>query len=430
MLYPGTILVTIILVALLIALPKRYFLVPFVIGACFVPADQRVIIFDLDFTPLRILIVVGVARLYMNQEFRKIRLNQFDKMFLLWAIVAGLIYIIQWRNMGAVIFRSGMLFDAFGLYWLFRQGITSWDDIATMFKTFAVSCLALCPFVAYEWATGSNPFEVMGLVATDIREGSYRCQASFPHAIMLGLQWATICPGFIGFARTGKNKWLFWSAVVACVYIIMATASSTPIMTLFMVLATVCLYRWRCYAGTAGWALLASLTALHIVMKAPVWHLISRINIVSGSTGWHRFNLIDQAVAHFKEWALIGCRSTAHWGFSLYDVTNQYVLEGVRGGLVSLVLFLAMIFVALHVLVRMSVRYADHTHRYLTWCLFVVMVGHCLSFFGVSYFGQIMMWWYMTLAFVGFVSESRELRPSVHGPHPGSDGTRACRDVL
>jgi hypothetical protein len=225
---------------------------------------------------------------------------------------------------------------------------------------------------------------------------------------MLGLFWATLVPLFIGFALQDKSKLLLWSAVAASAFIAVATASSTPILTLLFVIIILCGYRWRGYTACAGWGLFASLVALHIVMRAPVWHLISRIGVVGGSTGWHRFNLIDKAIRHFGEWMFLGCRSTAHWGRGLSDITNQYILEGVRGGFVTLALFLVVIYMSLRILLRLSLQRQGHEQQFLTWCLIVTILGHCVAFLGVSYFGQIMMWWYMTLAVVGFLYEDRK----------------------
>jgi len=225
---------------------------------------------------------------------------------------------------------------------------------------------------------------------------------------MLGLFWATLVPLFIGFARQDKSKLLLWSAVASSVFITAATASSTPILTLLVVLILLCGYRWRKYTACAGWSLFASLVALHIVMRAPVWHLISRISVVGGSTGWHRYNLINQAINHFGEWLFLGCRSTAHWGWGLTDITNQYILEGVRGGFVTLVLFLVMMYMALRTLLRLSLQHQEHKQQFLIWCFLVIILGHCVAFFGVSYFGQIMMWWYMTLAAVSFLYEDKK----------------------
>ena len=407
MISQATIVVTVFLGILTFVIPRKYFLLPFILAACFVPADQRVIIFDLDFTVLRILIAAGVLRILLRGEQRHIKWNKFDLIVFAWATCGAFVYIIQWHNTRAIINRSGVLFDAIGLYWLFRTSIRSWVDIKLATKIFAVCSLILAVLVGLEWLTGENPFTAIGRVVTRVREGRYRCQASFPHSIMLGLFWATLAPLFIGFAQQDKRKLLFWSAAAASIFIVAATASSTPILALLIVLIMLCGYKWRKYTATAGWALAASLVALDIVMRAPVWHLIARINVVGGSTGWHRYHLINQAISHLGEWTFLGCRSTIHWGWGLQDITNQFVLEGVRGGLVTLVLFLVLLFMALKMSLHLSLKYREHELQFLAWCVFVSIFGHCVAFMGVSYFGQIKMLWYMTLAVVGFLFESR-----------------------
>ncbi len=74
-------------------------------------------------------------------------------------------------------------------------------------------------------------------------------------------------------------------------------------------------------------------------MEAPVWHLISRVSLASGSTSYFRYQLIDHFFRRFSEWAVVGTRSTAHWFWGAQDITNQYILEAVRGGLVTLICF-------------------------------------------------------------------------------------------
>jgi hypothetical protein len=142
-------------------------------------------------------------------------------------------------------------------------------------------------------------------------------------------------------------------------------------------------------------------------MKAPVWHLISRVSAVGGSTGWHRYHLVDNAIRRFPEWAARGVVSTRHWGFGMGDVTNQYVAEGKRAGALGLLLFVILMAYAFRGVGRLWRR--SRGSRYQTamsWGLGTALFVHCGMFIGVSYFGQIWAIWYMTLAAVG----SLELR--------------------
>jgi len=145
-------------------------------------------------------------------------------------------------------------------------------------------------------------------------------------------------------------------------------------------------------------------------MEAPVWHLICRVNIFSGSTGWHRYNLFNQFVKNIGEWFLLGCRDVEHWGIFQGDVTNQYVLEGVRGGALTLVVFVIMVVQAVRITGICSIVSRSRETRILCWGFCVSILGHCVSFWGVSYFGQIMMLLYFTLVIVSFLEDKEHLR--------------------
>jgi hypothetical protein len=73
------------------------------------------------------------------------------------------------------------------------------------------------------------------------------------------------------------------------------------------------------------WLALLAAMAMQTVMDMPIWHLVARIDVVGGSTGHHRFNLMDQFAKRVPEWGMLGTPGTGHWGFGLHDVTNQYV---------------------------------------------------------------------------------------------------------
>jgi hypothetical protein len=413
MAYQTTIAVVSILAILVLALPRRYFLLPFILGAFFIPSDQRILIFTLDFTAVRILVLVGLIKTIATGPSRPLKITVFDKLVFAWAICGAVIYFFLWASASALIFKCGVLFDIIGMYWLFRKNIHSWVDISRLIRLFAICALILSGFIVFEAVTGNNPFTILGKVGTVVREERFRCQGPFPHSIMLGLFCATLVPLFLGMTKIDSNNRLYWSAAFMCGVMVVLSASSTPLVVLMAVVVGVYGFKYRHLIPQGGAIALVGLVGLSIVMDAPVWHLISRINVVGGSTGWHRYNLIRQAINHVNEWAVLGCRSTAHWGYGMQDVTNQYIFEGVRGGIITLLLFVIMIFLGLKAILNVSLKAPNTQLQWLSWCIFVSMTGHCLAFMGVTYFGQITMQWYMMLAVAGFLTEYQyALQPS------------------
>lgn len=136
------------------------------------------------------------------------------------------------------------------------------------------------------------------------------------------------------------------------------------------------------------WGIASTLIALHLMMQAPVWHLISRVSAVGGSTAYFRYMLIDAAIRNFREWALLGTKSTAHWFWGAQDVANQYLLEGVRGGALTLAFYLMLIafsFKEVGYLWRAVSR--DKEKLAMAWGLGVCLFVHCMIGVGGAYMG-------------------------------------------
>src|SRR5690606_35641170 len=108
----------------------------------------------------------------------------------------------------------------------------------------------------------------------------------------------------------------------------------------------------------------------------------SRIDIVGGSTGWHRYNLFDQWIRNFDNWFLMGTSSTATWSARpVSDITNQYVLEAMRGGLFTLVMFIGFIsatFIAVGRSARAVDRRGHKAEFAMVWAVGAAMFVHCV----------------------------------------------------
>jgi hypothetical protein len=264
-----------------------------------------------------------------------------------------------------------------------------------------------------EHATRHNLFAFMGGVPaiTDERDGRLRCQGAFAHPILAGCFWVALMPLMaLGWWRGGRQR--MWTAIglgAACTIVVMC-ASSTPVMALLFSLLAVALFPLRHWMRWIRWGLLGMIVGLHLCMKAPVWELIARIDVVSGSTGWHRFYLIDNCIHHFSEWWLIGSSlGTEHWGYGMVDVTNWYVVQCLHGGLGLLLLFILVIATGYQGVGRM-LRAAGKDREKLrcAWALGICLFAHTMNFIAISYFGQINMVWYMLLAMIASLTPVRK----------------------
>lgn len=406
---------TLFLCIILVVAPVRFFFFSFIMAICLVPMNQRLMVGALDLTTLRVLILMGVLRLLLRNEMRVIKWNKFDKLILSWSVIGSIVYIIQWQTFDAFINRLGVLFDLLLLYWLSRHIIRNWDDVTHLIKICALFAVITAPFIALEKFQESSYFSIFGPVAGSFHRGRFRCAGSFPHPIIMGCFWASLLPLFYAQIKAKRNKFFYWIAICAALSNVYFSGSSTPIMTVIAIIFFWSIYKNRAYGKTFLWGTCAVLFFLHLIMNNPVWHLLGRVNVFGESTGWHRFNLFDNFIRNTSEWFFLGTKSTSHWGYGLVDVTNQFVLEGVRGGFVTLFLFVLITYMAIKITGNLSLQDNAQEEKWFAWGLCVTMLGHMVTFWGVSYFGQINALLYITFAIVSFALEKSLASMSLSG---------------
>ncbi|MCZ2147209.1 MAG: hypothetical protein LC126_05490 [Bryobacterales bacterium] len=138
-------------------------------------------------------------------------------------------------------------------------------------------------------------------------------------------------------------------------------------------------------------------------MKAPVWALLARVDIVGGSTGWHRFKIVDNLVRYFWDWWLIGSNNYWTWdgGDDMWDLANQYVAIGASAGLFPLLSFLAaIVFCFKYLGAARNLAAADQLREWKLWLLGTTLFSNLVVFFGISYFDQSQIYWYALLAII------------------------------
>lgn len=403
--HPVGVLSLCLLSALAVLLPRRWAALPVILLLCFIPAGQRLVIATVDFTFIRLLMMVVWFRLFIRREMRPIVWNHLDRAMIVWAIVSvGTGTLLGW-TLSIFVNRLGTAVDTMMVYFFFRMLIRSHRDLVSMATQFLFSSFAVALFFFIENRTMRNLFSMFGGVPaiTDIRDGRLRCQGAFAHAILAGCFWACLIPLYAIRAFVGKGWMLTGAGAVAAVAIIGMCASSTPVMALGFGMMGAAAFLIRGSLRWLRWLILLWLCVLHfIMMKQPVWHLLARIDVVGGSTGWHRYHLVDKFFVYFEEWWQVGTLATGHWGPGLHDITNQYVAEGVYGGIFRLAAFTIVILLAFTGVSRsMRLPEAGKVYWLSTWALGTALFMHCMNFIAVSYFEQIVVEWNMLLAIIG-----------------------------
>jgi len=402
--HPLGLAIVLILGVMLIMAPRQNAVLPMIILACFVPSAQRIVIISADFDLLRILVLFGWARILLRNEFKGFVWNRMDTLLVAWMMSGTIIMTLNLGTAGALLNRTGWMFDGIGMYFLFRCIFKEWKDLERVATAFILVSFPVAIAFALEWSTGRNAFSMFGGVSpmTGMRDGALRCQGAYSHSILAGCFWAAVVP-FMFSRLVGKRKWLALLGIGNALFIIFATTSSTPILSVILSVVGVSFWALRSNMQVVRWSFSGLLVVLHFAMNMPVWHLLARVNVVGSSTGWHRYKIMDVAINNIGDWWLLGEANPMRWGaWEMRDITNQYILEGLRGGLLTLVFFIALLSIAFGFVGRAAKTPGLTVRReFFVWCIGVALFVHVGTFFGVSYFGQIIMLVYLNLAMIG-----------------------------
>ena len=408
---PWVLMVVLIAGVLVLILPRSKAIVPFLTAGLLIPIDQILVLGPLHFPMLRVLLLFGIIRMIQakttsNSEIFSGGMTRLDKTVILFVLCTAVSSLLLWRDSGMVIRQAGEIFTVFGMYFLFRFLIRDEVDIDKAVRVLAYIALAVAAVMTYEQITGHNPYALLGGAKASFygsgmtREDRQRAMAGFGHPLLAGTFGAIVMPLFIGlWLKDKKNLKIALAGFAASTVIVLASASSTPMLAYAGALMALCMWPLRDLMRPIRWGIVLTLVSLHMVMKAPVWQLIDRVSIVGGSSGYHRYQLVDQCIRHFSDWWLIGVKDTGVWGWDMWDTANQYVGVADNTGLVPFILFVAIIVYGFKYVVAARKAWAGNKNMELyNWALGGAMFANAVGFFGISYWDQTEVVWYAFLA--------------------------------
>jgi hypothetical protein len=416
------ILLTFLCIATL-TVKREHMVVPLIIAMCYLPADIPLKVGVYHIYALRAVALMGLLRVMVAGDLSRIESNKIDKLFFSYNIIGSIIYILaSFNTVQAIIFKCGVFVDSIVLYLVLRTSIESKSTINLIVKTFAGCVLMMLPFVVFEYFTSNNLFSIFGRSGLSVRDGEIRAAATFSHPILFGSFAAVIAPLLWAKYRIGKEK-RYLAAFFCCMFFIYASSSSGPIVVFAGVIFLLSFFVWRNHSKILARCILAVVIFIHFARESPFWHFFyARVSIKGSSTGWHRYLLAEAAVEEFPNWWLLGYGDIGpqwhdkYWPYThatFTDVTNHYLLEGVRGGFITMCLFIVLCYTVIRTLGTAAVIETDLESQWLLWGFTVMMIAHCITFLSVSYFGQITMLLYLTIAVGSFVlSEANKKKTS------------------
>lgn len=404
---PLAIVVLTLAIFLILALPRKYVCVPFLIAGLLIPQNVGLVVATLHFNAGRLLVLAGWTRILARGERYRDRFNSLDKVILAGVLLNSVAYSLVWREVGAIINRSGFLLTELGTYFLLRSLIRTKEDIIRAIKVLAIVVLVLAPLMWQEHVSQHNVFSLVGArELSGLRGDRVRAIGPFGSAINAGTFGVVLVPLFLGlWWYRPQNRLIAAVGVASSTVMMFASSSSTPVVTFSAGILALSMWPLRKEMRMVRWGIVAMLIGLQLVMKAPIWHLLTKGGGVLGGTGYHRAMLIEHFVYHFFNWCLIGTRDNGNWGWSMWDVDNAYVGAGLQGGLLGFVLFLA-IFVYGYRMIGVGVRAARESRRdaRLIWAIGAALFANSIAFLGIVYFDQSFIGWYALLVMISVIA--------------------------
>ena len=229
-------------IVLMFVLPRRYIIVPIFITLFLIPAGQQYYVGRVHLYLTRVLILFGGLRVIFAKmtspeaEIFGGGFTNIDKIFLFWAIVRSICTVLEFVNASVIINQVGFLWDTVGGFILLRYLIQDEEDMERTLKLLVFLVAILAFTTTSERVLNRNFFGYIGgrLIPAS-RDGSIRAQGTFADPIRCGTFAATLIPLFIWLWQKGKSRMAAIIGVVGAVMIVIASASSTPLMAMMAI---------------------------------------------------------------------------------------------------------------------------------------------------------------------------------------------------
>lgn len=424
MLNPFVAVCLLIAIILIMILPRAKAIIPFLAAFFFIPLTQVVVLAGFHFTVARILILAGLVRRATfggpsSQGEYPGGFVGVDRAVILWAVWAEIAFCLEFMETQAFINALGVLLETLGGYMVVRFLIPDGQAIRRTLKLLAVICVIQGVCMINEQITRFNVFGLLGGIplAACIREGRVRSAGSLG-ALTAGPFAGVLVPMFLWLGTQRNSRLAGFAGLGGATAMVITSNSSTSWMALGGSLLGLAFWPLRKQMRQVRWGLVATLVGLHMYMKAPVWALISRIDLTGSSSSYQRYILMDMTIRHFTDWWLIGTKDYVSRGWDSWDLCNQYVAVALTGGLLTLVFYITILKRSFaRIGTARKLVNGDRKQEWLLWCLGSELFATVMTHFGINYVGHLLMGLYVLLVFICVATyEARPAKVRMAGP--------------
>jgi len=380
------------------------------------PSYLVVSIGTIDISASRIVVTVLLLRCLCDGRIRKkFTWSRLDT----WVALSMFIYVVPYcitRPLSTAIEnRGGFLIDTWFAYIVARLLVTDRASLVSVIKCVSIVLIPLALLGVVESLTGWQPFLPLGRfcpwyeqgISIRARWGLNRAIGPFNHPILFGCTFAMFLP-LIYYLRHEKNKWHILAYVLSGTAFVgaLSSMSSGPWVMAIVAIFCLALERHKHRVKPLFIFFIFSFVFVEIASNRTFYHVVASYANPLGGAGWHRAKLIDLAIEHFDKWWLAGYGGEdpgwgRYLGMSRTDVTNQFILNGVRYGILGIIALCAVLTTAFYSILRTYKNTAEPTLKSLCWSLGCVLASVIVTWMSVSFFGQILTLFYIILGIIG-----------------------------
>ncbi len=414
-----TLTFALVLSVLVLTLRPKYALVAYIIGLLWYPAYLAVSIGTIDILVGRFVVAVLLMRCYFDDKIRcKFKWNRLDTLVTLSMVVYVGTYLITQVNPIAQTLegRAGFVMDTWCAYLAARFIVTDRSKLISIVKCIAIAMVPLAILGVIEAFTGWQPFAPLwrfspwfrgGRFVSEGRWGLARAVGPFSHAILFGGVFAMFLP-LIYYFRREKGNWGSLTYIISGIVMLgaLSSMSSGPWVMVIVVIFCLVMEKHKQLIKPMFIFLVFSCISIGIASNRPFYHVIASWANPLGGASWHRARLIDLAIENFDEWWMVGYGDKdpgwgQYLGMGRTDVTNEYILNGVRYGILGIIALCAVLAKAFRDLISTYRRMRDPALKSLCWAFGSLLFSVAVAWMSVSFFGQLSTLVYCSFGMIG-----------------------------
>jgi hypothetical protein len=419
-----TLTFALVLSVLVVALRPKYAFVVYLISLLWYPSYLAVSIGTIDILVGRFVVAVLLMRCFFDDNIRrKFIWNRLDTLVTLSMVVyVGAYLITQVVPIAETLEgRAGFLMDTWCAYLAARFIVTDRSKLISIIKCVSVALVPLAILGVIESITHWQPYAPLwrfspwfrgGPIVSEGRYGFARAVGPFSHAILFGGVFAMFLP-LIYYLRHERGDWRNFAYIIAGILLLgaLSSMSSGPWVMVIVVIFCLAMEKHRKFIKPLFIFFLISCILIGVASNRPFYHVIASWANPLGGAGWHRAKLIDVAIEKFGEWWMIGYGDMdpgwgEYFGMGRSDITNEYILNGVRYGILGVIALCAVLARSFRGLISTYRKMSDPIVKSLCWAFGSLLFSVTIAWISVSFFGQLSTLVYCSIGMISSLCSS------------------------